>query len=162
MALAAHDASETVRLQHHFKAAPQQVFDAWSSQHAMAQWFGPQSHRCRIEHYDFRVGGAYRIRMIPTADDADCAGDAGKDSVCAGEFVEIDAPRRIVMTFSWVENGADVGETILSVEFYASGDGTDLVLVHERLPSDGLRNAHRGGWESTLASLQAHLSQTSG
>ena len=160
MVLAAQSASETVQLQHRYAATPAQVFAAWSNPRALGQWFGPPSHRCRVEEYDFQEGGGYRIRMIPVSDDIDCGGDPAQDSVCAGEFVEIREAERIVMSFTWVENGGDIGETLLTIEFRAAGEGTELTLTHERLPDETMRDAHRGGWRGTLEGLASYLAKT--
>ncbi len=153
---AAATASETLQLKHHFKASPEQVFAAWSQPEALNQWFGPHSHNSKVEKFEFKAGGQYQIRMIPTGEieDPDCHGDTAQDSVCAGQFVEIDEPNRIVMTFNWIENGADMGETLLSVDITASDNGTDLVLTHEKIPTEELREAHQAGWQGSLECLE--------
>lgn len=149
-------ASETLQLKRHYQAKPEQVFAAWSDPNALNQWFGPHSHRCQTELFEFKPGGRWQIRMIPTGEveDPDCEGDTTLDSVCAGQFVAIDKPNRIVMTFNWIENGADMGETLLSVEMYAADGGTDLVLTHERIPNEELRKAHQSGWQGSLECLE--------
>lgn len=157
MALAAHQAQETLQLRHQYKATVEQVFTAWSNPEVLGQWFGPHSHNCKVEKYDFSVGGAYQIRMIPTSEDADCEGDPTEDSVCAGQFVEIIPNEKIVMSFDWIENGAEMGETLLSIELQPIGDKTELTLTHERLPDESLRNAHQSGWEGSLECLEEYL-----
>jgi uncharacterized protein YndB with AHSA1/START domain len=158
---AATTASETLELKHHFNARPEQVFAAWSEPEALNQWFGPHSHNCKVEKFDFKTGGKYQIRMIPTGkvEDPDCHGDTTQDSVCAGEFVEIEKPNKIVMTFNWIQNGADMGETLLSIHIYPANDGTDLVLTHEKIPTEELREAHQGGWQGSLECLEEYLIQ---
>jgi len=158
---AATTASETVQIKHHYKASPAQVFAAWSDPEALNQWFGPQSHRCKVEKLEFKAGGAYQIRLTPTGEsEAGCHGDSTKDSVCVGKFVEINKPNRIVMTFTWIENVEDMGETLLTIDFKPTRDGTELVLTHEKLPSEELREAHQGGWQSTLESLADYIARS--
>lgn len=157
MTVAAQTATETLVLRHHYEANPEQVFRAWSDPNALGEWFGPHSHKCKVEKYDFREGGDYQIRMIPVSEDADCAGDTTQDSVCAGKFVQIIPSEKIVMTFNWIENGADMGDTLLTIEISPGKGGTDLVLTHERLPNQELYEAHKGGWEGTLECLEAFL-----
>lgn len=158
MALAAQQAQETVRLQHQYDATPEQVFRAWASPEALGKWFGPQSHNSRVESFDFTEGGSYQIRMIPITEDADCEGDPAQDSVCAGQFVEIVPNQRIVMTFDWIENGAPLGDSLLTIEFEPVGTQTRLTLTHERLPDEQLRNAHQSGWQGSLVCLEEFLS----
>jgi len=158
MALAAQQAQQTVRLQHTYNASPEQVFAAWSKPNALGQWFGPQSHKCKVEKFDFTMGGQYRIRMIPTGEeDADCAGDTRQDSVCAGLFVEIIENQRIAMSFDWIENGAPLGDSLLTIELKAIGDKTELNLTHERLPDAQLHKAHASGWLGSLHCLEEYL-----
>lgn len=98
--------------------------------------------------------------MIPTSEDADCEGDPVQDSVCAGQFVEIIPDKRIAMTFDWIENGAPLGETLLTIELKAIGNKTELTLTHERLPDAQLRNAHASGWQGTLECLEIYLTES--
>ncbi|WP_455199087.1 SRPBCC family protein [Kaarinaea lacus] len=158
MALAAQQAQETVRLQHLYDATPEQVFNAWADPEALGKWFGPHSHNCVVEKFEFKEGGNYQVRMIPTGQDADCEGDTTQDSVCAGQFVEIIPNQRIVMTFDWIENGAPLGDSLLTIELSADGGKTRLMLTHERLPDEQLRDAHESGWQGSLECLETYLS----
>jgi len=158
MTLAATTAPETLQLKHHYPATREQVYAAWTDPEALGQWFGPHSHQCKVEKFNLTEGGEYEIRMIPVSEDADCGGDTTKDSICAGQFVQIIPSEKIVMTFNWIENAPDIGETLLTVEFIESNGGTELVLTHERLPDDeGLRNAHASGWQGSMECLEEYL-----
>lgn len=161
MSIVAETATETVEVKHQYSATPQQVFAAWSNPEALGHWFGPHSHNCKVEKYDFRVDGEYQIRMIPVDKeaDSDCGGESSEDSVCAGSFVEIIPDKRIVMTFGWIENGGDIDGTLLTVELKEADGGTLLTLIHERLPNKPAADAHRGGWEGTLEGLEEYLSR---
>lgn len=158
MTVAAQAATDVVILHHQYKAEIGKVFDAWSNPEALEQWFGPHSHNSKVETYEFKTGGQYQIRMVPTGKDSDCTGEAEEDSVCAGSFVEIDSPNRIVMTFDWIEGGANMGETLLTAEFAEVDGGTEITLTHERIPTEELRQAHTGGWQGTLECLEEYLS----
>lgn len=159
MALAAQQAQETVQLQHLYNATPEQVFAAWRNPEALGKWFGPHSHNCKVEKFDFTEGGEYQIRMIPTSEETDCAGDTSQDSVCAGQFVEIIPNQRIAMTFDWIENGAPLGDSLLTIVLEPVSAKTRLTLTHERLPDEQLRKAHEGGWQGSLECLEVYLSQ---
>lgn len=158
MTVAAQAAMDVVILRYQYKAVINRVFEAWSNPQVLAQWFGPHSHNSKIEKYEFKVGGQYQIRMVPTGKDSDCTGEAEEDSVCAGSFVEIDVPSRVVMTFDWIEGGANMGDTLLTAEFAEVDGGTEITLTHERIPSEELRQAHTGGWQGTLECLEEYLS----
>lgn len=160
MSIVAEAATATVNLRHQYNATPQQVFKAWSDPQALQQWFGPHSHKCKVEKYNFRVDGEWQIRMTPIEEDTDCGGyDKGADSVCAGTFVEIIGDKKIAMTFAWIENGGDVSGTLLTVEFNAHDSGTEVILTHERLPNEDSARAHQGGWQGTLECLETYISK---
>lgn len=160
MSTVAEVATETVKLKHQYAAMPQQVFEAWSNPEALGQWFGPHTHKCKVEKYDFRVDGEWQIRMTPVAEDTDCGGyDKAADSVCAGTFVEIIDNKRIAMTFAWIENGGDISGTLLTIEFNDSDGGTEVTLIHEKLPNKDAADAHRGGWQGSLECLDTFLSE---
>ncbi len=161
MTVATQPATDVVILRHQYKAGIDRVFEAWSNPEALGQWFGPRSHHCKIEKYEFMVEGQYQIRMIPTGKDTDCTGDAEEDSVCAGSFVEIDTPNRIVMSFNWIEGGTDMGETLLAVEFAEVDGATEIILTHEKIPTEELCQAHRRGWQGTLECLGEYLAEHS-
>ena len=46
----------------------------------------------------------------------------------------------------------------MTVEFLASGDSTEIVLTHERLPSDALAG-HTGGWTDILNGLAQSMGE---
>lgn len=159
MDLAATTATETLEIRHYYNATPEQVFSAWANPEALSQWFGPHSHTCRVEQWDMHEGGDYRIRMIPVSEDGECGGDSSMDSVCAGKFVQIIESRVIAMTFCWIENGSDIGETLLTIQLLEKGKGTELVLVHERLPDPDVAEMHRSGWQGSVECLEEYLAR---
>ena len=61
------------------------------------------------------------------------------------------------MTFTWIENGGDIGETLLTIELRAKRGGTELQLMHERIPTEEMRQAHTGGWQGSLECLEEYL-----
>ena len=47
--------------------------------------------------------------------------------------------------------------TEVTVEFFARGNKTDLVLTHRGLGSEKLRKEHEGGWNGCLDELEKTL-----
>ena len=150
-------ANDTVQLKHAYKATPEQVYQAWINPQALAQWFGPHSHTSKVEKFDAQEGGEYQIRMTPVESEHDCTGEANEDSVCAGTFVKLTPNKQLVMTFNWIEGGADMGETLLTIDISETSSGSEVVLTHERIPTEELRQAHMGGWEGTLECLEEYM-----
>lgn len=157
MDVAAKISAKPLQVSRYYPATREQIYAAWTNPEALSKWFGPASHRCRVEHMDVREGGEYRIRMIPTGTDTDCGGDGSKDSVCGGKYLTLDPPEKIVMSFSWLENGSDIGTTTLTIELFETADGTQLVLTHAGLPNDETSKAHQHGWDGSLVKLAGYL-----
>jgi uncharacterized protein YndB with AHSA1/START domain len=67
-----------------------------------------------------------------------------------GEFLVIDRPRRLVFTWQSPYTGAT--PSLVTIELVQVDGGTELRLVHERLPADQA-GAHGGGWGRILDRL---------
>jgi len=51
----------------------------------------------------------------------------------------------------------ECSETLVSVDFVPVGDGTDVQILHEDLPSPAVRDDHSEGWNASLIKLQKLL-----
>lgn len=138
----------TLRLEREFDGTPEEVFDAWTNPEVLTRWWGAQrtseSPGCDV---DLRVGGTYVLRMR----------DAGSGEVhaVAGEYREIDRPRRLVYTWCW-EAGSGMHPglvTVVTVEFIGLGDRTRVVLEHAGLGSEESRSRHAEGWKGAFENL---------
>jgi uncharacterized protein YndB with AHSA1/START domain len=70
--------------------------------------------------------------------------------------VEIDRPRKLV--FTWMGPLTNNVNTLVTVELNPRGDETDLVLTHERLPTQAIHEGHTRGWAHILDHLAAAIS----
>ncbi|UCE89074.1 MAG: SRPBCC domain-containing protein [Pseudomonadota bacterium] len=157
MDIAAQTTAASLEIRRTFDAPPERVFAAWTTVEALEKWMGPVDDMVtRVEAYELRVGGKYRFRLI-TRNDDDTTGPAGTEHVVEGTFVEIRPHQRLAFTWAWVENGMDIGETLVTLDFTARGKQTELVLLHEKLPTDEAHEAHREGWEGCLHCLGKYL-----
>ena len=131
-------------IQRTIAGSPEDVFDAWLDIEILGRWFGPSDEmNVEIKLLEPREGGKYHIAMIsPEGDTYDLH----------GEYVRIDRPKQLVMSFYWISEPEQV--MLTTVNFAASGDGTEIDLLHEKLPSEESREAHEMGWVGTLARLQ--------
>lgn len=135
------------------------VYEAWSSSELLEQWMGPSDDmETHVEAFDIHAGGEYRFRMIARRDDP-ATGPAGTQFVVGGRFVDLKAPERLAFTWQWLENGLDVGQSLVRIELRDLGNRTELVLVHSGLPTAEAREAHREGWEGCLDCLARYLAQ---
>ena len=135
-------------------ARPSIVFEALVTAEGIRSWWGPDDGPAISAEVDARVGGSFRVRFR-TAD--------GLEHACAGEFLEIDRPERVVMSWRWIENGRiDEHDKVSRVEIRlrAVETGTELTLVHSRLSNEDSARAHESGWDGALQKLMRRFPAT--
>jgi uncharacterized protein YndB with AHSA1/START domain len=133
-----------------FDAPRELVWKAWTEPERMVKWHGPRGFTCIIERSDFRPGGAFRIHM---------RGPENDEHWRQGVFREIVAPERLVMAGCWADaQGRPVGpETTVTVTLENLGARTQLTLHQALFESVTARDAHNGGWNSSLDCLAEYL-----
>ena len=131
-----------VQVRRRLRARPEQVFDLWTKPELMIRWMSPFAGAidCKAS-CDLRCGGAFSLVMS--------SGDSIRQ--VSGTYVEIDRPRKLV--FTWVGPLTNNVNTLVTVELNPSGDETELVLTHERLPTPAIREGHTRGWGNILDHL---------
>src|SRR5205807_501020 len=72
-----------------------------------------------------------------------------------GRYLRIEKPR--LLQFTWVSEGTQGKESVVTVELASRGRQTELLLIHEGLPSEEMAESHRGGWTHFLESLVERL-----
>jgi uncharacterized protein YndB with AHSA1/START domain len=93
---------------------------------------------------DLRVGGSYRLEMREPD---------GTPHDAFGVYREIDPPKRLVYTWSWVQE-PDVKDSVITVDFNDLGDGTtEVVLRHAGLATSKQRESHGQGWTGIVEKL---------
>lgn len=128
------------------RADPERVFDAWTRPEHLKKWWGPKSVECIDAQVDLRVGGTYRIaNQFPD----------GKVLWINGEFEAIDRPHRLVYT--WRIGSEEGAAERVTVTFQAQGQATEVMVVHECIPTVAKRDTHERGWLGCLDGLVEYL-----
>src|SRR5262249_17867706 len=68
-----------------------------------------------------------------------------------GRYIRVDRPR--ALEFTWMSQGTQGNESVVTVELAAQRGGTALTLSHTGLPEDQVES-HRGGWQELLELLE--------
>jgi len=133
-----------------FDAPRDLVFKAWAEPDRLVQWFGPRGFAGTIVAMDGRPGGAYRFHL---------RGPDGDDHWVQGVYREVVDPERIVCTYAWADAAGNPTrpETLLTVTFEEHGEKTKLTLHQAVFESVTARDAHEGGWTSSLERLADYL-----
>lgn len=143
----ATDHTHSLEVRQVVKAAPARVFAAWTRADLLAKWFAPADTFSVVVHAaDARVGGRYRIEMVPPQ---------GPSHIAVGEYRELEAPSRLAFTWRW-ENQPP-RDTLVTVEILPHTSGAEVVLRHSLFLSTDDRDQHRDGWTGCLARLEAAL-----
>lgn len=130
------------------------VFDALVTAEGIRSWWGPDDSPATSAEVDGRVGGGFRVRFR-TAD--------GLEHECTGEFLEIEKPERVVMSWRWTQNGQIEERGKLSrveIRLREIETGTELTLVHSLLSNENSARAHEGGWDGALQKLERRFHTT--
>ena len=137
-------------------ARPSIVFDALTTTEGLISWFGPDEGRVLFATADVRLGGRLAVRFRLAEDAVDDVAAAGSEHECVCEFLEIDKPRRIVMSWQWIFGGdpAEQGRTS-RLEFHLRpiDTGTELTLIHAGLRDEATIRSHAWGWSGALDKL---------
>ncbi|MGH2711741.1 MAG: SRPBCC family protein [Actinomycetota bacterium] len=97
---------------------------------------------------DPRPGGRFRVVI--------------EGNVMLGEYVEVQRPNRVVVTWGWEGNPKmPPGSSTVEFTLEADGEGTLVRVRHTGLP-ESERGMHRQGWERYLATLSRQRPQTEG
>jgi uncharacterized protein YndB with AHSA1/START domain len=123
------DVAGALEVSQHINAPPEIVFSYLTDGARFVEWMGVGAE------LDPKPGGRYRI-------------DVDGQHVASGEYREIDAPRRLVMSWGW-EGHPTVppGSTTVEITLTPDQGGTMLRLRHIGLPSEGERRLHDDGWQ---------------
>jgi uncharacterized protein YndB with AHSA1/START domain len=129
-------------------APVRQVFEAWTQPVHLKRWWGPRPVICIHAEIDLRVNGNYRIaNQFPD----------GSVVWILGKFEVVEPPRKLVYT--WRTNPEPALLERVTVQFNASGDATDVVVRHERIPDAATRDKHEHGWEGCLDELASYMNR---
>jgi uncharacterized protein YndB with AHSA1/START domain len=113
----------------------------------LKRWHAPGPLTVSLAEIDLRVGGSYRIHMREPG---------GAEHRVTGVYREVDPPRRVVYTWTW-EDASDVQNSVVTLEFIARGENTEVVLRHEGFETTTQRDSHESGWTSIVEKLAAQF-----
>lgn len=133
-----------------YAASPHALFRAWTDPQALEQWLGMPGRTTRVEQLEPWAGGAYRIRF---------SGGDMPATLVHGRFEEVEAPNRLVFSWSWERGPAGLpeDETLVTVTFQPVGALTEMVLTHAGFRSEEWRGRHEHGWNCGLDNLTGLL-----
>ena len=144
MSYAQRDPGHVLKITRIIHAPRQEMFEAWTNAASVKQWMCPEGSSASFVELDVRVGGAFRVDMHID----------GADTIHTGLYREIIPPEKLV--FTWVSKHTHYRESLVTLEFLAHGEATELILLQTRLPDDEAVERHTVGWTQLIEHLM-HL-----
>ncbi len=140
--------NSTLTVKRTIKANAETIFKAFKDEKLMEKWFyaDPEGVGATVKS-NTSVGGKFQIDMH------------GKENTYThtGEFKEVVPNKKLV--FTW--NSHVVEDTVVTITFNETEDGTEVVLVHEFMPSEEMIKGHTKGWNVILENLDKVVSNVS-
>lgn len=159
------DSDNSVMIERTYDAPIELVWQMWTEAEHFAAWYGPVGASIPVANMDAQVGGKRHLCMEMETP------NGTMQMWFVGEYVEIDAPTRLVYTEAHsdadgnVMSPASMGmpeghpeSTTVIVELQAVDGKTKMTMTHEGVPAD---SPGAMGWNMALDKLADHLAASS-
>ena len=145
----------STRVTHRVNAPRAKVYRALLDARSVATWMAPTGMTSHVHEFDAREGGSFRISL--TYDEPDRTGKTtAHTDTYHGHFVKLVTNEQVVEVVEFeTTDPALRGEMTITTTLADAEGGTDVLAVHDGLPS-GLSPAdNEAGWRESLARLAA-------
>ena len=145
----------TFVLERNYPQSPDCVFAAFAQPARKRRWYAEGDHEIKEYEMEFRVGGAERLHYRFKEGHPIAGSEINNEST----YQDIVPESRIVFTQKMALNGKAISVTLVTLEFLASGTGTNLVLTNQGTFVDWPEGAQmiEHGWRGLLESLARSL-----
>jgi NAD(P)-dependent dehydrogenase (short-subunit alcohol dehydrogenase family)/uncharacterized protein YndB with AHSA1/START domain len=147
-------AAGVLQLRNAMPASRDEAFGLWSDSRLIARWFlppGSGADWAQTPVLEPRAGGRL---------DFDVRGHDGTVFHLYGMCRRWDTPRAIELVWNWDSTSPALGagrDTLVTVSFTTSQNGTGVMITHEGFSSVSARDAHIRGWRRCLNGMAALL-----
>ncbi|WP_186417623.1 SRPBCC family protein [Bosea sp. CS1GBMeth4] len=142
------------------KASPGAIYNAFADPTALGRWLPPKGMRARIERFEPRPGGSYRL-VLTYDDPSGAPGKAAADSdIVEGRFLALEPGERIVWEVGFVsDDPAFAGTMTMTWRFKEVRDGTEVTILCENVPAGIRKEDHDAGLRATLENLASFVEE---
>jgi uncharacterized protein YndB with AHSA1/START domain len=123
------------------------VFEAWTDPEGLREWMCPGDVVSAEASLDVRVGGSFRITMRTP----------NKVHEHVGSYEIVEPPAKLRFTWSGLENPAEI--TMVTVEFFAYGEESELVITHEDFTKPDVAQRYEMGWGTISRKFAEYLAK---
>jgi len=145
----------STQITHYIRAPRAAVYRALLDPEAVARWKVPDGMTCQVHQFDAQEGGA--IRVLLTYDEPTGAGKTtAHTDTYHGRFVKLVPNEQVVEVDEFeTTDPALRGEMTIAITLKDADGGTELVAVHDGLPSGVSPADNETGWRMAFAKLAA-------
>lgn len=139
------DGRHRVQVRRRMPVPREVVYEAWIDPEGLREWMCPGDIISAQATLDVRVGGSLRITM------------RSKERVHehVGIYQVVDPPAKLSFTWSGLDNPNEI--TLVTVEFTARGDESELIITHERLTMADVAQRYEMGWGTVATKFASYL-----
>lgn len=143
------DGTHRIVVRRRMPAPREVVYRAWIDPEGLREWMCPGDIVSAEAVLDVRVGGSFRIVM------------KSKDRVHehTGCYQVVNPPSKLAFTWSAVENPGEI--TLVTVEFLAQGEESEIVITHEGFTKSDVAERYEMGWGTIAKKFAAYLGERS-
>ncbi|MFE4692697.1 SRPBCC family protein [Streptomyces sp. NPDC056749] len=150
--------SRTDRAGRVIAASPATVYNALLDRASLEAWLPPEGMRGRVEHWDPRPGGGFRMVLTYL----DPTGGPGKTSAATDVvdigFAELVPAERVVQRAVFeADDPAYAGTMTMTWHLVAAGGGTEVTVTAVDVPAGIGQADHEAGLASSLANLASYV-----
>lgn len=134
----------TIQLHRVLRAPAARVYRAFTEADAMAKWLPPYGFTCKVQRFDARVGGTFRMLF--------CNFSTGDSHAFGGEYLELLEHERI----RYIDRFDDPnlpGEMQITVGLRTVSCGTELNITQAGIPDLIPAETCYLGWQESLNQL---------
>ena len=147
----------STRVSRHVNATRAEVYRALLDADAVAAWRVPDGMRSEVHEFDARTGGKFRVSLHYDAPDATGKSSAHTDTY-HGHFVELVPNERVVEAMEFeTDDPALRGVMTMTTTLIDAGEGTDVVISHDGIPTGVDPADNETGTRMALAALAAFV-----
>jgi uncharacterized protein YndB with AHSA1/START domain len=136
--------TNTIRLHRVLHAPPERVYRAFLDADAIAKWLPPNGFTCKVDRFEARVGGTFRMSFTNFTN--------GRSHAFGGEFIELTPHERIRYTDRFDDPNLP-GVIEVTIDLAKVSVGTDVHIVQAGVPDVIPVEMCYLGWQESLVLL---------
>jgi uncharacterized protein YndB with AHSA1/START domain len=145
----------STRITQHIDAPRATVYRTLLDARAVARWRVPAGMSSRVHEFDAREGGAFRVSLTYDAPTGTGKTTAHTDTY-RGHFARLVTNEEVVEVLEFETTDPDLrGEMTITTTLADADGGTDVLVVHEGIPSRVSSADNETGTRMALANLAA-------